>query len=199
MSYQRLTRAYPRRGFSISFMSRVSLWLGPDHLLLSDRIGYTETYKRFYFQDIQAIILRQTNRYAAWNAVLAALLGLSLVGLLMFLFGPGKSIAGSITCGLLAALFFIPLVINLLLGPTCSCYLRTAVQNEDLPPLRRVRQTQKFLNKLNPLILAAQGGENLAPTISPAIPDGTTSPPVEPPPPLNLSAATTEVPPRLDN
>jgi hypothetical protein len=36
-------------------MSHPSLWLGEDHLLCVDSNGYAETYKRFYFRDVQAI------------------------------------------------------------------------------------------------------------------------------------------------
>ena len=39
-----------------------SLWIGEDHLLLVELRGFTETYRRFYFRDVQAIILRRTDR-----------------------------------------------------------------------------------------------------------------------------------------
>src|SRR5882724_2221817 len=34
-----------------------SLWLGPDHLLVVEIAGITEKYRRFYFRDIQAVIV----------------------------------------------------------------------------------------------------------------------------------------------
>jgi hypothetical protein len=49
------------------------------------------------------------------------------------------------------------LVANLLLGPTCVCHLKTAVQTEELPSLRRLRRARKVLARLRPLIVAAQG------------------------------------------
>ena len=37
-------------------------WPGKDHLLCVDTSGYTETYQRFYFRDIQTVILMASNR-----------------------------------------------------------------------------------------------------------------------------------------
>jgi hypothetical protein len=177
--YKRLTRGYPRSGFSVAFASRVSLWLGPDHLLQVDNAGYTETYKRFHFQDIQAVIVRKTRRHVVWNAILAGLLTLSLLVVIWFGFSPDGSTTAATVFGIIAFCFLLFLLINLALGPTCTCQLRTAVQTEELPALRRVRKTRKVLNQVYPLIAAAQEGE-ATPPISP--PAETVMPPVETPP-----------------
>jgi len=58
-----------------------------------------------------------------------------------------------------AGFFGLPLLINILRGRTCRCFLRTAVQTEQLPPLSRVRRAQKVFARIRPLIAAAQGGE----------------------------------------
>ena len=58
---------------------------------------------------------------------------------------------------IVAALCGIPLFLNNLFGTTCACQIRTAVQTEELPSLCRVRQTRKVLDKIRPLITAAQG------------------------------------------
>ena len=68
--YHRLTRARPRSAFAVAFISRSSLWLGRDHLLCVDSSGYTETYKRFYFRDIQAVTIVATKRRTVFNGVL---------------------------------------------------------------------------------------------------------------------------------
>ena len=47
-----------------------TVWLGRDHLLLVSRAGYTENYKRFYFRDIQAIIIRKTVTSLIGNTVI---------------------------------------------------------------------------------------------------------------------------------
>jgi hypothetical protein len=58
----------------------------------------------------------------------------------------------------LGFIFALPLLINNILGPSCVCHLRTAVQIEELPPLNRLRRARKALNRLRPFMVAAQGG-----------------------------------------
>jgi hypothetical protein len=114
--------------------------------------GYSEDYKRFYYQDIQAIIVRQTNRREILN------LGLGLFGGLFSLIA---WLAGDIwvwILGGLASVCFFGLLINWLRGPTCVCHLRTAVQTEQLPSLNRLSTTRKAIARLRPLIAATQGG-----------------------------------------
>ena len=157
--YQRLTRARSRSVFGAVSVSRSSLWLGKDHLLCIDSSGYTETYKRFYFRDIQAITIRTTKRRAILNWVLAIPTILVLAMLFTVLSSRSDRDTGLIivylTC---VSLFGVPLLINNLLGPTCTCYLRTAVQIEELPSLNRRRRARQMLERLRPFILAVQGG-----------------------------------------
>jgi hypothetical protein len=157
--YQRLTRARSRSAFAVAFVSRSSLWLGKDHLLCVDYSGYTETYKRFHFRDIQAITVVATNRRTVWNGVLLVPIVLCLAGLANALFSlPEATNPAIITWTILTVIFLVLLLINNLLGPTCACYLRTAVQIEELPSLCRVRRTRKVLDQVRPFIIAVQGG-----------------------------------------
>jgi hypothetical protein len=143
--YQQL----PGRGATWSGPSR--LWQGEDHILLVLTRGYTEAYRRFFFNDIQAVIVRRTHTGKIWNAVWAlmaaffAFIALQLDG------------GAALTLWCLSAPFAIALLINLVLGPTCACHLRTAVQTERLPALSRVRAARQFLTRIEPLIQAAQG------------------------------------------
>ncbi|MBU6410820.1 MAG: hypothetical protein KGR98_10585, partial [Verrucomicrobia bacterium] len=164
-SYQRLTRARARGLLAIAVQSRFSLWLGPDHLLHVESSGYTESYKRFYFRDVQTLTIRETTRRNVWNAILILPVVFCLVVLVISLF-PLKNIAAVITWSILATLLVVPFVINNLRGPTCACELRTAVQIEELPSLSRVRKTRRVLAKIRPLIAAAQGGELSAAAVS---------------------------------
>ena len=162
--YQRLTRDQSRSQFAISFVSRSSLWLGKDHLLCVDTSGYTETYKRFYFRDIQAVIIRATGRRAVWNwiwGVPAIIFLLSLFGSLPYAgaAGPDSNLGEIVFFAFLTSIFAVALLINNLLGRACVCQLRTAVQIEDLPSLNRLRRARKVLGRIRPLITAAQGGQ----------------------------------------
>jgi hypothetical protein len=156
--YQRLTRARSRSAFGAVSVSRSSLWLGKDHLLGIDSSGYTESYKRFYFRDIQAVTVVATKRRTVWNGALLVPMVICLAGLANALFSlPRKEGAVIVTWVIFAAVFAVPLLINNLLGPTCTCYLRTAVQIEELPSLSRVRRARKVLDRVRPFIIAVQG------------------------------------------
>jgi hypothetical protein len=144
-----------RKGGTFIAAARIStrLWLGDDHLLQVESAGgYSENYKRFYFRDIQAFCLRRTKNWFAVNVVLGFLTG----GFLLWTLGVNEP-AGKITLGIITAIFGFFLFLNLLRGPTCSCHLRTAVQHEELPSLRRVRNAEKVMGRIRPLIEAAQG------------------------------------------
>jgi len=156
--YQRLTRARSRSAFGVAFMSRSSLWLGRDHLLCVDSNGYTETYKRFYFRDIQAVILMATKRRAIWNWVLGAPTAIFLMLLLGTLSSSSDSrMAGIIAYTICGSVFAVPLLVNNIFGPSCICHLRTAVQTEELPSLDRLRRARQVLNRIRPFMVAAQG------------------------------------------
>lgn len=153
--YTRLTRARRYTGKSFGFISAASssLWLGKDHVLLIESNGYSEGYKRFYFKDIQALIIRKTQTWMIRALILA---GVALLFILVAIATreapPSLYILGSI-----GILFAIAALYDALAGPSASCALRTAVQIEQLPSLNRVRRARKVLNRLRPLIAAAQG------------------------------------------
>jgi hypothetical protein len=151
--YRRLTRARPRSAFAVFTSGRTSLWLGKDHLLCIDSNGYTESYKRFYFRDIQAIMVRKTVRWKYYSLVLGVLAGLFA---LFALLGRSEVVALAVL-GSIAGLFALALLLTLAGGATCVCHLRTAVHTEELPSLDRLRKARRTLERLRPLIAAAQG------------------------------------------
>ena len=157
IEYQRLTRTRARSMFAIAFVSRGSLWLAADHLLYVESTGYTENYKRFYFRDIQSFTLQKTGEGTAINFVLS---------ILFFLFALGAILTQGFGLLIPAGFFGVLLLVNLQLGATCRCYLRTAVQMEQLTSLGRVRKAQKIFARLHPLITTAQGGELSPQTIA---------------------------------
>ena len=152
--YQKL----PGRGLTWTSYSRV--WLAADHVLLVRGQTWTETYRRFFFPDIQAVILRRTHTGKIWNAVWGGSAAFFLIIALM-LNGSAALVVAS-----LAAPFAVALLINLMLGPTCACHIRTAVQMERLGALNRVRAARQFIALVEPLIMAAQL-EPPAPVTSP--------------------------------
>ncbi len=166
--YRRLTRPHRRKSGLVAVTSvRSSLWLGNDHLLAIDSNGYSESYKRFYFQDIQAVSLRLNSSRQIWNWVLGVPTAICLGGWgYDLLLGHSIGLAGIIAGAACTVLFGLPLLINNLSGPTCACTLRTAVQTEELPSLCRLPKTRRILDLLRPLIAQAQA--QLAPDEIPA-------------------------------
>ncbi|MEW5723558.1 MAG: hypothetical protein AB1896_10665 [Thermodesulfobacteriota bacterium] len=138
------------------FAGTNTLWLGWDHLLNVYSSGYVERYKRYYYNDIQAFILRRTISGYIGNAFLL-LLVLFCVGLWAWLGRPWLFLLG------IAVLFLIILAASLIWGPTCVCHIKTAVQTEKLPSLYRLRTTRKALARIRERVEAAQGRNTAGP------------------------------------
>jgi hypothetical protein len=148
-TYRRLTGK--KKGFLVGHHT---LWQGSDHLLqIYSRLG-VEDYKRFYFNDIQAIITRKTDTGKIQNFILGALTG--VFGLFAVMSGGGWSIIN----GIIAGVMLLVLIINIFKGPTCETYLLTAVQTEKLRSLHRLKTTQPVMNRLRALIEQVQGRIN---------------------------------------
>ena len=126
----------------------LSLHAAPDHLLLRKSSGFVETYRRFYFGDIEAITISETVHGVFWNAVFAFGIFFSLLPILLQ--DPPHIVSGSFI-----ALFTILLIVNVARGTTCRTQLQTRVQTQPLP-LRRVRKALRVANELRPRIEAAQ-------------------------------------------
>ena len=137
-----------KKGFLIG---RYTLWQGADHLLhVYSRVG-VEDYKRFYFNDIQAIITRKTITGKVQNIVLGFLL-------LVFTLPATLNDGGwSAFWAALGGVLLILMLINLYRGPTCETKLLTAVQTEKLHPLYRLKNAVKVMNRLRFDIQSAQG------------------------------------------
>ncbi len=128
-----------------------TLWLGPDHMLaVVDRV-FSEDYKRFYYRDIQAVTIRKIENFKIVAIILAAVS--SLFVLFTFFFKE----PWSIFFGVMSGVCFFGLIIYLIAGPSCECYIKTAVQIEKLPSLFRLKTYEKAMNLLRPKIEEAQG------------------------------------------
>jgi len=146
--YTRLTRP------ASSFGSYNSLWMGVDHLLQVTSNGYTESYQRFDFRDIQTFLICKTQRRTGWTwfwGTVSALLGVVLANTLS---GGEVPFASGFFLVVMLAMF----VWNLALGPTCAVYLVTRVQTLRLPSLVRRKKVARVLAQLRPSIEQAQAG-----------------------------------------
>lgn len=132
-------------------MGHHTLWQGADHLLqIYSRLG-VEDYKRYYFDDIQAIVTRKTGSGRIQNIVIGALSGL------FCLFAVTSGGGWSVFHAVVAAAILLILLINVLKGPTCETVLLTAVQTEKLQSLHRLKATEPVMNRLRSIIEQRQG------------------------------------------
>jgi hypothetical protein len=152
--YNRLTwrsRRFTRLAVSAP---RSTLLLGSDHILKVESTIFSEDYKRFFFRDIQSITIRTNRRWELWNVVLVALLGLAL---LEGFFDAATWNAWAIIMMIMASTAAVLLVLNNVFGKSCDVRIQTAVQNDILTPLSRVKRANMALERLRPLIIQAQG------------------------------------------
>ena len=132
------------------------LWLGADHLLNVTSTGYTESYRRFYLRDIQAMMIVHTGRR---TYIACALLLLCLLGVFIVIAADGGWPAAGVV-----ALCFLPFFLwNQLRGPGCRVIIISAVQQENIPALSRLPKTRRVLAELKPRIEQAQAGLGGAP------------------------------------
>ncbi len=132
-------------------IGRYTLWQAVDHLLhIYSRAG-VEDYKRFYFNDIQAIITRKTIAGKVLNVVLGLLF---LCFTLPVILNDGGWFA---FWAALDGALLILLLINLYRGPTCETKLLTAVQTEKLHSLHRLKNAFKVMNDLRSQVQSVQG------------------------------------------
>jgi hypothetical protein len=130
----------------------VRLFLGPDHLLLVEKVWYKESYRRFYYKDIQAFLIQKTNRWLWWSG------GLLLAVIVCVLIAWAASGSGAdVFFFIVGGVFGLCLLINWFKGQSCRCYLKTAVQYEELPPFNRERAADKALALLRDEVEAVQG------------------------------------------
>jgi hypothetical protein len=161
--YQRLPDSGYKSGGSFFAMARTRcrLWLAEDHLLqVETEFGMVESYKRFYFRDLQACLIRPTRDLLYGAIIFGSLISL----LLLWAWGAGPG-AGRVTLVVFAVILAVIAVWQQLFGRNCVCYFKTAVQTEEIPSLKRFRRVQKVMGRIRPLIGQAQGeisGEQLA-------------------------------------
>jgi hypothetical protein len=135
------------------FLSRNTVWLGSDHLLLVDSSRFSETYKRFYLRDIQSILIRRSARFVIpyyW-----ALLGLAALIALLVGWAPSRSVIFWTAVVVLAAVGIYLYVASVF--HSCTCHLITRVNKVELPSLFRRHSARRFVEVVAPRIIAAQG------------------------------------------
>jgi hypothetical protein len=142
-----------------------SLWLGKDHLLLVTSTFAVERYRRWFFPDLQVVVMRRTPVRLVWNCILGVLALALLTGAVAAFIGAGEASTrdDAVVAYVLAAMFgiigigfLVVALINSAMGPTCALYIQTPHGFDRLPTPNRVPAVEKLIARLQPLLLVAQ-------------------------------------------
>ncbi len=134
-------------------LQAASLWSGEDHLLAVSGWRFTEDYKRYYYRDIQAIVVTRMPRFVVSTGYLLSV-AVTLAGWI--------TVAAAGARGRAWLFFALIFAANSLLfaffsiARSCRCRILTAVSSDELPSLYRVGDAQKVLRIVEPVIAAAQ-------------------------------------------
>jgi hypothetical protein len=123
--------------------------MGPDHLLRVRRNPFSESYRRYYFADVQAIVFTELPNAAAFYGYAAAALLVLIASVLFYTRHP----IWGVFCALSSLLgFFLGWRIA-----DCACYLKTSVSTERLPSLRHRGNAAKAMAALKAEVERNQG------------------------------------------
>jgi hypothetical protein len=134
---------------SAGLIMRKRLWLGPDHILMVRSHVLSEEYRRFYFADIEALVVAEVESpprfYGAVLSVIAAVLTLGLI------------VAGHAITAVVCGLIGIGLTVFTFTRPLVRCSLKTRVSREFLPSLKRLETARRVIAMLKTEIENVQG------------------------------------------
>jgi hypothetical protein len=179
-------------GTNFAFPTMCRLHLAEDHLLQVESMLFMETYRRFYFADIQGILIRRTVAGTVGSIVLGLALAATVALAVIQWLDP---LGAAPVFAVLAGFFALGLVANLWAGPTCVTTVFTAVGSENLGSLGHLRRARRVIAQLQALIEPVQGPLLPADSPGPRIPgdagpdpQGLTAWPGTPPIPVSAPA-----------
>ena len=156
--------SYKKRSRQLGFTSASALYEADDHLLLVE--GWVrQRSRRFYFDRIQAIIVRPTFRMGL-ELIVTGLMLAFLLGITALVTANTSSnddalaaMIGMIILTLPFLLIFLfSLVRFLIRGASQDVFIKTAVQSSRIPPLGYRRASRRHLADIRQSIENAQGG-----------------------------------------
>jgi hypothetical protein len=163
-------------GHGLSWTGRGALWQADDHLLEVTSLFMLEKYRRFFFCETRAFVVRRTN-----VRFISALLQGGLAGICFLLAWGAREIGvhhtsedwrvmlffTSVILGALAVLSLVALGVNLLLGPSCRCHILNATGWHELAAPARLNPALRVQALIFPLIEAAQTPATVAAPATP--------------------------------
>ena len=153
-----------RRGFSGQ-----SLYATDDFLLCVNGGVFQETYRRFYYRDIQAILLRKTGKRSIMIVLsIIAMVAAAVLSMDAFMYARAYTLSPAVILWLTVALLSAAsLVWNIASRGQCVCYIQTPVSIQRLP-VTCVRAAQRLMAELSTRIEAAQAHPSSVPDPQPS-------------------------------
>jgi hypothetical protein len=125
-------------------------YLSQDCLFAAKRVMFTVEYRRFYFRDLESIVVWPNRLWLLRPIIPGVLLGAVGAALWHWVDFTTGAIFGS--AGLAWA------ALELALGPTTKARIRTTGATVDLPLVKRARRARQVLEKIDAALRAARGG-----------------------------------------
>ncbi len=147
---EKYKKIYKRRGFLGGVNN---LMVCPDHLLCIKSHGYSEDYKRFFFDDINWIKLVPVKLSLLIDVILGS--GALVTFVLAATVSKDSSIFAWILAGV-AFLVVVYIIINHLLGPSAKMIIQTYNQQDELV-FKRYKKAAKVLKVFKAYVNDAQG------------------------------------------
>lgn len=151
------------RGSSV--FQRSALYDVEDHLLMV-RGTYLEEYRRFYFRDIKAALVRERRSKTVLSVIL--LVCLIFFCAVLFLSGSAVALSFGVVFGIITLLLIAQLAPGIFGGGFCRLYIVTNVQNEPIDAVSSWLQAERVVAlirakseiKAEPSAGSADDGEN---------------------------------------
>lgn len=158
--------------------SLTSLHMGETHLLYVRHESIAESYKRFYYDEICALITVKT-AVGLWLNIILGVGACSLAVVALINWNSPIGSGPSIAAGISALILFGLLLHFTLQGATCQTVIQTAVNREVISCLDRIKKTEAILRLIGERITQVQGPMG---TVESSAADTTLAPPPAAPP-----------------
>jgi hypothetical protein len=134
------------------FLRKASLWEGIDHILSVKGTRFNEEYRRFYFRDIQAVIVENRPRWGSlgWWIILLILLFIASIA-------AAENDPHYSWVALLLLVLVLIVRLHMVFSRSCRCSLQTAVSREELPSVLRRSAAEALIRRLETRIAMEQG------------------------------------------
>ena len=150
----KFSKLQPSRLYRVLRTTLSSIWVDDQRVALLTFSIFTERCRQIGLKDILGITILRSQAGRHGNIALSVCAFISLLlGLLSL--DPGQH-AGMIAATIIACILLGFVLINTLLGPTCQCYLRTAVQNAPVTAVTRLIPARQWASQLSEAVRVAQ-------------------------------------------